>query len=251
MSATVVSADHLDLLLTAAERYEVLSNPTRAAFSCSRGVGISPTAAGRLLLEHSICAARVALGGTDPVLDPELGAYQHVPVPTPRPVEVLKAAYSYQDQAQTSPQWPGSSAARILQHLIRAAAEHLPGYDGAPSLWRRPPARTGHPIGLCREWTPVDEGIRWVSPRELAAHWDSAALVVVTVPALPDVPVGLSPRTGVYVVAGGPVSAAEWQRVAAGPSPVLVELPAGEGWLREELTAAAAGAPPATLTALW
>jgi len=35
MSATVVSADHLDLLLTAAERYEVLSNPTRAAFSCS------------------------------------------------------------------------------------------------------------------------------------------------------------------------------------------------------------------------
>jgi len=33
MSATVVSADHLDLLLTAAERYEVLSNPTRAAFS--------------------------------------------------------------------------------------------------------------------------------------------------------------------------------------------------------------------------
>jgi len=54
-------------LLTAAERYEVLSNPTRAAFSCSRGAVISPTAAGRLLLEHSICAARIALGGTDPV----------------------------------------------------------------------------------------------------------------------------------------------------------------------------------------
>ncbi len=31
MSATVVSADHLDLLLTAAARYGVLSNPTRAA----------------------------------------------------------------------------------------------------------------------------------------------------------------------------------------------------------------------------
>ncbi len=83
MSATVVSADHLDLLLTAAERYEVLSNPTRAAFSCSRGAVISPNAAGRLLLEHSIYAARTALGGTDPVLDPELSAYQHVPVPTP------------------------------------------------------------------------------------------------------------------------------------------------------------------------
>jgi len=245
MSATVVSADHLDLLLTAAERYEVLSNPTRAAVSCSRGAVISPTSAGRLLLEHSICAACIALGGTDPVLDPELGAYQHVPV------EVLKAAYSYQDQAQTSPQWPGSSAARILQHLIRAVAEHLPGYDGTPSPWRRPPARTGHPVGLWREWAPVDEGIRWVRARELAAHWDSAALVVVTVPALPDVPIGLSPRTWVYVVAGGPVSEAEWQRVTAGPSPVLVEMPAGERWLREELTAVATGVPPATLTALW
>ena len=42
MSATVVSADHLDLLFTAAERYDVLSNPTRAAFSCSRGAVISP-----------------------------------------------------------------------------------------------------------------------------------------------------------------------------------------------------------------
>jgi len=199
--------------------------------ACRRCVKTDPLGAGRV---------RPAIGG------------QFWPgVDTPPPVEVLKAAYSYQDQAQTSPQWPRSSAARILQHLIRAAVEHLPGYDGAPSRWRRPPAGMGHPVGLCREWAPVDEGIQWVSPRELAAHWDGAALVVVTVPALPDVPVGLSPRTGVYVVAGGPVSEAEWQRVAAGPSPVLVEMPAGERWLRKELTAVATGAPPATLTALW
>jgi len=92
-----------------------------------------------------------------------------------------------------------------------------------------------------------------VSPRELAAHWANAAVVVVTVPALPDLPIDLPSRSGVYVVAGGPVSEAEWQRVTAGPSPVLVELPAGECWLREELTAVAvaAGASPATLTALW
>ncbi len=146
--------------------------------------------------------------------------------------------------------WPPGTYT-IIRRVRIDAAEHLPGYDGTPSRWRRPPARTGHPVGLCREWSPVDEGIRWVSPRELAAHWDSAALMVVTVPALPDVPVALSSRTGVYVGAGGPVSEAEWQRVAAGPSPVLVEMPAGERWLREELTAVATGAPPATLTTLW
>ncbi len=250
MSATVVSADHLDLLLTAAARYGVLSNPTRAAFTCTTHSGalISPTAAGRLMLEHSICAARSTLGGSDPVLDPELRAYHHVPVFTVDPVEVLKAAHTYEDQAQTSPQWSGSTAAQILQKLTRAAAEHLPGYDCALSQWRRPPVRTGYPVGLRREWEPLSEGIRWVSPRELVAHWDTAAVVVLTVPALPDLPVDLPGRAGVYVVAGSPVSEVEWQQIMAGPSPVLVEFPAGDRWLRDELTAVAAGAAPATLT---
>jgi len=201
-----------------------------------------------LLLEHSICAVRATLGGVDPVLDPDLRAYRYVSVPTVDPVEVLKAAHSYLDQAQGSPQWPGSSAAQILAQLIRGAAEHLPGYNRAPLQWRRPPVRTGYPVGLCREWEPLHEGIRWVSPRELAAHWASAAVVVVTVPVLPDLPLDLPSRNGVYVVAGQPVSEEEWQAIAAGPSPVLVELPAGGRWLREELTAVATGASPAMLT---
>jgi len=72
--------------------------------------------------------------------------------------------------------------------------------------------------------------------------------VVVTVPALPDLPIDLPSRNGAYVVAGQPVSEDEWQAIAAGPSPVLVELPAGGRWLREELTAVVTGASPAMLT---
>src|ERR1035437_7592389 len=135
MSATVVSADHLDLLVTAAVHYGVLSNSTRDAFTPTSpahgALSVSPTAAGVLLLEHSICAVRSTLGGSDPVLDPELRAYRHVPVPVVDPVAVLKAAHSYQDQAQTSPQWSGSAAQRLIEGLTRAAAEHFPGYDRA------------------------------------------------------------------------------------------------------------------------
>ncbi len=251
MSATAVSADTLDLLITAALRYGILASRTRVAFSPTAGVlQATPSDAGRMLLQQHL-AAQACVSSRPAPLPGELRCYQHVPVPHVDPVHVLKALHTYEDVAATGPGWPTSTARTLTNALLRAATQALPGYTDAPSSWRRPSVRSGTPIGLAHQWRPIGDGVVWMTPRELAAHWDSAALVVVTVPALPDVPVGLSPRTGVYVVAGGPVSEAEWQRVAVGPSPVLVELPAGEGWLREELTAVAAGASPATLTALW
>jgi len=76
----------------------------------------------------------------------------------------------------------------LLRFIAHEAGVRAPHQDagGCSETWQQVDAvRTGYPVGLCREWEPLHEGIRWVSPRELAAHWASAAVVVVTVPALP------------------------------------------------------------------
>jgi len=227
----VVSADHLDLLITAAVRYGVLINPTRAKFTTAPGVAASPTDAGKLLLEQSLAAASAFTtpAETARVLDPELMDYEHVPVVRVNPVEVLKAAHSYQDHASRSPRWSYSTARHLILDLIRASIEHLPGYAIAPRTWSRPPVRTGAPIGLRRQWIPID----------------TATLVLLTLDALIDLPTGLARRDAVYVIAGDTVTAADWAAIAQSPSLLLVQLPAGWEWLHNELDAAGALGSPA------
>jgi len=235
MSAiVVVSADHLDLLITAAVRYGVLVNPTRAKFTTAPGVAASPTDAGKLLLEQSLAAASAFTtpAETARVLDPELMDYEHVPVVRVNPVEVLNAS--------RSPRWSYSTARHLILDLIRASIEHLPGYATAPRTWSRPPVRTGAPIGLRRQWIPIDTGVQWLSPNEFATRWDTATLVLLTLDALIDLPTGLARRDAVYVIAGDTVTAADWAAIAQSPSLLLVQLPAGREWLHNELDAAGA-----------
>ena len=243
----VVSADHLDLLITAAVRDGVLINPTRAKFTTAPGVAASPTDAGKLLLEQSLAAASAFTtpAETARVLDPELMDYEHVPVVRVNPVEVLKAAHSYQDHASRSPRWSYSTARHLILDLIRASIEHLPGYAIAPRTWSRPPVRTGAPIGLRRQWIPIDTGVQWLSPNEFATRWATATLVLLTLDALIDLPTGLARRDAVYVIAGDTVTAADWAAIAQSPSLLLVQLPAGWEWLHNELDAAGALGSPA------
>lgn len=249
MSATAVSADTLDLLITAALRYGILASRTRVAFSPTAGVlQATPSDAGRMLLQQHL-AAQACVSSSPPPLPSELRCYQHVPVPHVDPVHVLKALHTYEDVAATGPGWPTSTARTLTTALLRAATQALPGYTDAPSSWRRASVRSGTPIGLARQWRPIGDGVVWMTPRELAAHWDAAAVVLLTVDALPDLPADLPARDGLYVLARGEVSPTDWQAITQSPALLIVQLPTGGDWLREELQAVTSGLRNPTTTA--
>lgn len=250
MSATVVSADTLDLLVTAALRYGVLASRTRRAFTTTGGIlQATPDDAGRVLLHQHLAAALHR--HHPPQLSSELRCYRHVPVAHVDPVHVLKALHTYEAVAATGQGWATSAAHTVTAALLRAATQALPGYAEAPTSWCRPAVRSGTPIGLARQWRPVNDGVVWMTPRELAAHWDSAAIVLLTVDALPHLPRDLPARDGVYVLAGGEVSPAAWEAIATSPALLIVQLPTGGAWLREELEAVAAGLRAPAAAALW
>lgn len=236
----LASHDHLDLLVSASVRFQLLVAPTTAAFSPSapeHAPAGTPTAAGQLLLEENLAALRWrrdrGRGRLD--LPDEQLHYEHRPVTRFEPVEVLKAAHAYQHLACDSPGWAESAGHRLLDAIVLAASQRLPGYAAAAWHWTRPPARTGDPVGLRASWRPVERGVAWLTPDELAQRWDTAALVVLTVDALDQLPAGLPGRPGVYLCVQGAVTDRQWPAVTRLQHDVLVQLPAGRAWLLEQL----------------
>lgn len=251
MSATDLSADSLDLLVTAALRYGVLASRTRSTFAPTAGgiLQASPDDAGRVLLHQHLAA--IPHLARPPKLSSELRCYRHVPVPHVDPVHVLKVVHTYNDVAATGPGWATSAARTFTAAPLHAATCALPGYAEAPTRWHRPAVRSGTPIGLARQWRPVSDGVIWMTPRELAADWEAAAVVLLTVDALPDLPPDLPARDGVYVLTGSEVGPAAWEAIATSPALLIVQLPTGAAWLREELEAVAAGLRTSAAAAPW
>jgi len=148
------SADHLDLLLTAAERYGVLSNPTRAAlaFRLTRTVLFFPRPR-----PGGCCSSTVSARCVPPSVawircwTPDLRAYRYVSVPTVDPVEVHHANQSGEVLTHDGLQRPPQAATRQLRpRLGRAAgvlAPHMPtpgtpvAADGDQQRRRAPPQR--------------------------------------------------------------------------------------------------------------
>lgn len=250
----LASHDHLDLLVSASVRFNLLVAPTTAAFSPATAqatVAATPTAAGRLLLEENLAALRWRSGrGRGPLeVSAEQLHYEHRPVARFELVEVIKAAHAYERLALGSPGWAGSAAHRLVDEIVHAATQRLPGYVDAAWRWTRPPVRAGVPIGLRRDWTPVERGVSWLQPSELVRRWDTAALVVLTVEALVELPCGLPARPGVYLCVQGAVQDQLWPAVTRLQHDVLVQLPAGRPWLLEQLADPAASVQSSQLVA--
>ena len=68
-----------------------------------------------------------------------------------------------------------------------------------------------------------------------AARWDDAALIVLTVDALDQLPAGLPARPGVYLCARGTIDDGHWPAVTELQPDVVVLVPAGRAWLLEQL----------------
>ena len=161
-SCDLVSHDHLDLLVRAAQRLALLVPTATAAFSpaaaISAGVVGTPTAAGRLLLEENLAAVRWRRDrgrGRLELPDGQLH-YEHRPVARFGLVEVLKAAHAYQQLAADSPGWgrqrdpAAGRCGRARRHP--AAARLRRGcrpLDPAAGPYRTP-NRTQAPVGARR-----------------------------------------------------------------------------------------------------
>ena len=236
--------DHIDLLITAASHWGILTSRTAAAFAQSPAerhiLVATATEAGRLVRAENTAAVHwLSEQGRTKLVDRTTPApYTHRPVETVRPVEVIKAAHAAQSACESSPEWDGSATQRLLKALITAGCHRLEGYGSAPWLWTRPHHRTGRPVGVAPADAshPPVAGLEWVEPAQVRGRWADASLVVLTPAAALTLPGDLPPRAGVFVLAEGESSNEVWEAVAGLAMQALVLFwPTCEEWLTHQL----------------
>lgn len=234
-----LGTDHLDLLVTAAYHWRILTSRTAAAFSRTEAhlVVAGATEAGRMLQQENLSAIRwCADRGRGRLADrlvPE--PYTYNEVDRLDPVEVIKACHAAEAACEASPGWSGSTAKQLLAAIVTAATYRLRGYPDAPWHWTRPSRRSGPPIAVGGDWKPDLPGVTWVSLDAVAEHWAEASLVIITSDVAAQLPT-LPPRAGVFLLAAAEPVDEVWQAIIAlDEQAVVMFWPACEPWLREQL----------------
>jgi hypothetical protein len=184
----VLSTDHVELLATAAVRWQVTlpeSSPVPAPFRLSA----DQTAALLLALHGMVTDSAV----------PASYAFAAVDWPQP-PVQVLKAVHAYEHLCRNLAAWDGSVAQQLLAAVERAAMERLPGYSEAAWVWHREGSQTHPVVGVALDWRPAVAGLTWLEPDIDPAVWSAARAVVVTSQAWSSLPLTLKGREDIYVL---------------------------------------------------
>ena len=154
MSAYIVSREHIDALVTAAQSRAIgCANASPFRWWCSNGAGerfvkflqmhdqAGATAAGRMLWLENLksVAARYPSDGSGQrpgpcdLTDEEMASYEFKQLPgTPGPVIVLQAIKGLEYQSCEHDDWESSEAKAFLDALRDACIRVLPGMDAAP-----------------------------------------------------------------------------------------------------------------------
>lgn len=235
----ILGLDHLDLLVSAAVRWKILTSATAAAFSRAEAHLVVATAveAGHLIQQENIAAIRWLTDRGRSRLAERLvpAPYSFTEVPRLVPVEVIKACHAAELACAASPGWSASAAKRLLTAIAAAAAYRLEGYADAPWCWTRPARRSGPPIAVGGSWRPPLPGVTWVDLDVVAEHWEGASLVIVTTEVATTLPV-LPPRAGVFLLADHDPADEVWEAIIAMDDQAVVMFwPTCEPWLREQL----------------
>ena len=205
----VMTDDHIDLLVTAASAWHILTPATTAALAGGivehHFMAVTATEAGRALRTANAAAVRWLAGrGRERLVDRvPADQYDHRPVDGDLdPVEVIKAVHAAQQMCSPSPTWNTSPAQRLLAAVLTAAEHRLDGYAAAPWSWTRPEHRGGPAVGVALEGDPHPQipGLEWIRPEELRERWATASLVIVRPTAAALVPADLPARAGVAVM---------------------------------------------------
>lgn len=132
MTATpqLLTADHIDLLTTAALRWRILTDLTTAAFTPAEShlVVATATEAARILQQENLAALRwLSDRGRSRLADravPDRHLFSEVDALDP--VEVIKACHAAQYLCSPAPGWAGSTAHRLLAAVSTAATHPAP-----------------------------------------------------------------------------------------------------------------------------
>lgn len=216
-------ADHVDLILTSAISFGVISAPPGTP------------------RPHQVVSAMAQRLGTGLFLrnqrvDP--AGYRYRPVEGPLDVrDVLKACHAAQFAYRDTRLWVGSNEQRVVDGVAKAAAMRIPGYELAPWVWTRP---TEEAIGYLPEgsWQPADlDGVEWLDDLdEFASRWKTSRVVVLTLEAMELLP-ALPARPRVYLIVDASQAAVAItgsDRYQPSIDSVLV-WPEAAQWLREAL----------------
>lgn len=247
MSSTtsVLSDDHIDLLISAALEWGVLTtSKTRAAFAGSvveqKMVVATATEAGQLIRAENMAAvewsaAHGCARPADRASQPH--TYSHRQVEHLVPIEVIKAAHATQSACSVSPTWDDSVGRRLIAAVITAATQRLDGYADAPWLWTRSHRRTGRSIGISHnDDHPQIPGLTWLSLDAAREHWTTAPLVILTPAAAANLQPDLAARQGVFVLVVDEDPNQVWSALSALDMQALVLFwPTCQTWLTNQL----------------
>lgn len=214
-------ADHVDLILTSAITFGVISVP----LGTPRPQQVVTAMAQRLGAGLFLRNQRVDPGG-----------YRFRPVEGPLDVrDVVKACHAAQFAYRDTRLWFGSNEQRVVDAVAKAAAMRMPGYELSPWVWTRP---TEEAIGFApaRTWFPDDfEGVEWIDDvNDFVQRWGRARVVLVTLAALEQLPT-LPARPRVYVVVGVDQAATAILEADKHPVESVLVWPEAAQWLREQL----------------
>ena len=236
----LLTVEHLDLLVSAATEWRILTSTTAAAFSRAEAHLVVATAvqAGRLIQQENLAAARWHADAGRGQLPDDITPppYTYTPVERLSPVEVIKACHCAETSCESAPGWSASVAKRLVTAIIRAATFRLEGYADAPWQWTRPGRRSGPPIAVGGAWRPDLPGATWVGPSQVAQYWADASIVIVTTDVAAHLPATLPRRAGVFLLAEHDPADEVWQAIVAMNDQALVMFwPTCEPWLAEQL----------------
>jgi|SRR5664279_923341 len=236
----ILGTDHLDLLVSASSAWGVLTSSAGSALSMhsSQLVTASRTTAGRLLQAanmESVLRQRVISVTDRLAILAKPALYEFREVDHLSPVEVIKAAHAADHLCSLSPNWADGTGSRLLKSIVTAATHRVDGYAAAPYRWTRPRVRSGDAVAVGGAWRPDLPGFTWIDVDEVATHWDTARLLLVTTEVVGEIPVGLPPRSGIFTLESRGPSTETWTHLSvAGPAPLLF-WPVCQDWLADQV----------------
>lgn len=244
VSAIRLGDSHLDLILSAATQWRVLSSRGVAEASPVEQnlVAVMANQVGQQIRAENDAAIKTLVdrGQADTTqLGESTDRYHFTPVDHMVVVEVIKAVHAARDACRHSASWHASQARRWLDAVLIAATYRVDGYTAAPWLWTRPQLREGRSIGVAND--PSDHlplpGLHWVTPGELSEYWHNAPLVIIRADAALLVPAELPARTGVFVLAeDDPDQQQIWTALTSLDMAALALFwPSCQPWLLEQL----------------
>lgn len=221
--------DHVDLLISAGVRFQLLSNPDQPgtagqiARHTAQAIGAQ--------LQNFLAAAEPAAEPAQPY------RLQLVSSSDYTPLEAIKATMAVRTSCRHHSDWPASTSNSFTSHLLISAMQHLDGFCEAPWSWRRPHHRQELMIGIHAPggWIPDVPDITWLDQAALTRQWDEARAVVITAEAALELPDYLPRRPAVFLITDSTIPDHLWAAAERLRPEHILFWPTAREWLLERL----------------